>query len=108
MVKPKSQNNKKKKDSAKNGAITTFVRLSIAIRFFACGDPHNISVVHGISHKEVYRSVWHVVDAVNQCSQLAFSFPDDHAKQEEISWQFKRSSDADFDCCVGCINRMLL
>jgi hypothetical protein len=39
---------------------------------------------------------------------LAFSFPDDHVKQEEIAWEFRRSSDADFDCCVGCIDGMLL
>jgi hypothetical protein len=64
-VKLKSQNNKKKKDSAKNEAISTVVRLSIAIRFFASGNPCDISVVHGISHKEVYRSVWCVVDAIN-------------------------------------------
>ena len=54
-----------KKDSAKNGPISSVVRLSIAIQFFAGRDPYDVSVVHGISHKEVYRSVWRVVDAID-------------------------------------------
>jgi hypothetical protein len=35
MIKLKIKNNKKKKDSAKNGPISSVVRLSIAIQFFA-------------------------------------------------------------------------
>jgi hypothetical protein len=53
MVKKKSFNNKKKKDSGKNGIITTIVRLSIAIRYFSGGDPYDISVVHSVSYQSL-------------------------------------------------------
>ena len=85
MVKEKKFNNKNKKDSGKNSVITTIVWLSIAMRYFAGGDPYDISVAHGISHKEVFRSLWRVVDAVIKCPQLAFRFPKEYDKQEEIA-----------------------
>jgi hypothetical protein len=65
---------------ATNGLITTPFRLSCAIRYFAGGRPEDISLVHGISHTEVFHSVWMVVDAINQCEELAFTFPEDHGK----------------------------
>ena len=42
--------------------IPTIIRLSIAIRFFAGGDPVDLCVVHQVSRSSVYDSVWGVVD----------------------------------------------
>jgi hypothetical protein len=53
MTKKQNQNNKKKKNSGKNGAISTVLCLSVAIHYFAGGDPYDISIAHGISHTEV-------------------------------------------------------
>jgi hypothetical protein len=53
----KNPKNNKKKDSGKNGAISTIAQLSCPIRFFTGGDPYDILVAHGISHMEVYRSI---------------------------------------------------
>jgi hypothetical protein len=54
------------------------------------------------------RSLWRVVDAVIKCPQLAFRFPEEYDKQEEIEWNFLQRSEAKFPCCVGCIDGMLL
>ena len=82
--------------------------MSIAIRYFAGGRPEDISLVHGVSHSEVFNSVWKVVDAVLACEQLAFSFPSDHKTQKEIAAGFKARSQPQFDNCCGAIDGMLL
>ena len=46
-----------------NGQISTAARLSMTIRWFAGGEAADIFQVHGVGHKEVYISVWQVVDA---------------------------------------------
>ena len=53
---PKSTK-KKHRNGGKNGIISTDVRLSAAIRYFAGGRPSDIAVVHGIAHSEVFNSV---------------------------------------------------
>jgi hypothetical protein len=68
----------------------------------------DIAVVHRISHTEVYRSVWKVVDAVNKCPDLSFSFPHNYNEQEQIAKGFMERSVTQFDCCIGCIDGMLL
>ena len=46
--------NEKRKRNAKNGLISSPVRLSVAIRYFSGGRPDDIALVHGISHSSVY------------------------------------------------------
>ena len=46
-----------------NGQVSTAARLSMAICWFAGGEAADIFQVHGVGHKEVYISVWQVVDA---------------------------------------------
>ena len=77
MKRPKSDQ-KKHCNGAKNGLITVAIRLSSALRYFAGGRPEDVSLVHGISHTEVFNSVWQVVDAVNTCPALDFCFPETH------------------------------
>jgi DDE superfamily endonuclease len=93
---------------AVNGIITTPIRLSCAIRYFAGGRPEDIALVHGISNTEVFQSVWMIVDAINECKELAFAFPEDHAKQKDIAEGFKRKSWVGFDNCVGAIDGLLV
>ena len=45
---------KRKRSSSPNGPIHSSLRLSIAIRYFAGGDPLDIALVHGVSHSEVF------------------------------------------------------
>ena len=97
----------KRKRGAKNGTIGTQLRLSAALRYFAGGRPDDISISHGISHSEVFNSVWIVVDAVNKCPTLAFSYPSDYNDQKRIAAGFAKKSRAGFDCCAGAIDCML-
>lgn len=99
---------KKHKDGAKNGLITSATRLSVAIRYFAGGRPEDICLTHGISHSEVFNSVWQCVDAVNRCDELGFSFPSDHKVQSDLARAFAKKSQAGFQTCVAAIDGMLL
>jgi len=110
ILKPCLESKKKpthKRKGAKNGLISTEIRLSSAIRYFAGGRPDDISLVHGISHSEVFNSVWKVLDAVNKCPELDISYPTDHNTQRKIAYQFKHRSQAGFGCCEGAIDGML-
>ena len=72
----------RKKNGAKNGVIPSPTKISVALRWFAGGSAYDVASMHGISHTDVFRCVWRVVDAVNSCPELEFSFPEDHAKQK--------------------------
>jgi hypothetical protein len=96
------------RNGGKNGLISTETRLSAAIRYFAGGRPEDIAISHGIAHSEVFYSCWKVVDAVNKCPDLAFSFPASHEQQQELALAFKAKSAAGIDCCVGAVDGMLL
>jgi hypothetical protein len=50
-----------------NGFIAPSLRISAAIRYFAGGSPYDIMLTHGISPSSLFRSVWVVVDAINDC-----------------------------------------
>ena len=105
---PVDKDKKNWKRGSPNGIITSTVRLSIAIRYFAGGRPEDIALVHGVSHSEVFRSVWRVVDAVLTCEELAYSFPTDHANQYKIAAGFAKKSQPGFQICCGAIDGMLL
>ena len=96
------------KDGASNGIISLALHLSAALRYFARGSPYDISLSHGMSHTKVYESVWIVIDAVNKCDALSFSFPKDHDKQHQVAASFQKKSRADFGSYAGCIVGMLL
>jgi DDE superfamily endonuclease len=96
------------KNGAKNGLISTSVRLSVALRYFAGGRPDDIALVHGISHSEVFNSVWKVVDAVNSCKNLNIGFPQSHTAQRKIARAFELKSDPSFTMCAGCLDGMLI
>jgi hypothetical protein len=108
LEKKRQEDKKKHRDGAKNGIIPTASWLSAALRYFAAGSPYNISVVHGMSHSEVFTSVWRVVDDVNGCSGLEFHYPSSHNEQRKIADGFWSESKPGFECCAGAIDGMLL
>ena len=55
-----------------NSEISTEIRLVTALRYFAGGFYLDISISHGISKTDVYRSVWAVVHATNISTSLQF------------------------------------
>ena len=104
---PSSSSKKKWRNGARNGLITSPVRLSCAIRYFAGGSTYDIAVAHGVSVRQVYYSVWRVVDAIHNTKELNICFPN-YEEQNKISLGFKAKSQAGFDNLVGCIDGMLL
>ena len=91
-----------------NDGIPAATKLSVALRFFAGGDPLDIMITHGISHPSVYKCVWSVVDAVNSSKCLDIKFPSTHEEQLAIADGFRKKSAANLDSCVGAIDGMLL
>lgn len=98
----------RKRGKTPNGDIHSSARLSMALRWFAGGDPLDIFQVHGVHYQEVYNSLWIVVDAINSCPELQIKFPTNHQTQLEIASGFQKISRAGFDNCVGCIDCMLI
>ena len=53
-----------------NSEISTEIRLVTALRYFTGGSYLDISISHGISKTEIYRSVWAVVHTTNISTYL--------------------------------------
>jgi hypothetical protein len=99
---------KRKRGTTPNGDILNSHRLSMALRWFAGGCKFDIAPYHGVNPYEVIKSVWIVVDAINNCQQLKIKFPQTYGEQEMIAEGFRKVSSAKFDNCVGCIDCMLV
>lgn len=56
----------RKRGATPNGPVCNSVRLAMALRYFAGGDPLDIAVVYKVSRDLVYKSAWLVVDAINK------------------------------------------
>jgi hypothetical protein len=108
-VRPASLQSKKKFcTGAVNGIIPSTIRLSIALRYFSGRSSYDISLTHGVSHTEVYKSVWLIVDTINTCKKLNIEFPSDHVRQREIAEGFAKKSAAFFKMCVGEIDGIMI
>ena len=99
---------KKWRNGARNGLITSPIRLSCAIQYFVGGSTYNIAAAHGVSVREVMYSVWRVTDAIHNTKELNIYFFPNQKQHNKISQGFKRKSKDGFDNLVGCINGMLL
>jgi DDE superfamily endonuclease len=91
-----------------NGPITDSVRVAVSLRYFAGGSPCDIAPLYGIGFNEVNRSVWRVVDAVNSFKSFNIEYPSCPKKQRQIAMSFREKSGADFGCCAGAIDGILV
>jgi hypothetical protein len=91
-----------------NGTITHWIRLSIAFRYLAGGQPIDIALVHGVSHSIVFPCLWQVIDAINETKELDIVFPSCHEQQQQMANDFKSKSTAGFDNCVGAVDGILI
>ena len=103
---------KRARGASPNGDIPTKLRLSAAIRFFAGASVYDVMLTHGIGKISVYKSVYGVVNVVNNEPSLAFNdncaeFPS-HDEQREIAAGFLQKSGADFDKIIMALNGMLI
>ena len=74
----RSTGENRKRGSTPNGPITKSARLSMALRYFAGGDPADICDHHGVDEDEPLKSVWVVVDAIHKAPQMNIEFPQTH------------------------------
>lgn len=91
-----------------NGPILPSVRLACTLRYFAGGSSYDIAMSFGISNSEVLESVWEIVDAIHKYPEFEMQYPSSHEKQEQIAEGFRRKSAANFDCCAGAIDGILI
>ena len=94
--------------NAVNGPISDELRVSMTLRFLAGGSVYDIALVYGTAVSTVYQIVGQVLDAIDKCPSLDITFPADHEEQARIAAEFKEISDAQFDCCIGVIDGMLV
>ena len=100
--------NKRKRGKTPNGPITQALRLSMALRYFAGGDPLDIADRHMVGETEPLRSVWLIVEAIHEVPSLQIQFPASHEKQMQIAQGFKARSAIGIDSCVGAIDGILI
>lgn len=73
--------------------VSPEVRLAMTLRFLAGGIVHDIHQGFGVSRAEFYRSVWRVVDAINNTFPISFPL-DDVEKLKELEIGFAQSRGA--------------
>lgn len=63
---------------------------------------------YNISHPEVMKSVWFVVEAVNRMNEFSIQYPLDSNIQQRIAHEFAAVSGVGFSNCVCSIDGLLL
>ena len=91
-----------------NGDISLKTRLAMALRFCAGGDRMDIAATHVVHPLEVYKSLWMVVDAINETPSLDIEFPANHDKQQQLADEFASKSKADITQCCAAVDGMLI
>ena len=109
-LKQRCQKNKRKKTRGRtpNGDVPNSVRLAMAIRYFAGGDPLDIACVYKVNRSVVYESVWSIVEVINHTTALDIKYPTQHAEQRAIANEFKAKSAVGFNNCAGCLDGLLI
>ena len=75
--------------------------------FFAGGSACDIFPLFRIGHTSLFRCVWAIVHAINESQDMRIDFPMEHFKQQQIAHGFIKKHYW-FNCCVGCIDGMLV
>ncbi len=100
--------NKKNHRYVPNGPITPSVCLACAFRYFAGGSPYDLMSSYCVGYPDVMHSVWYVVDAINAHPEFRMSYPADHEHQRAIAESFRKKSAANFECCAGAVDGILV
>jgi hypothetical protein len=99
---------KRKRGKAPNGDVPNGVRLAIALRYLAGGDPIDICAVYRVHSSVVYQSIWMVVEAINKTKELQIQFPTKHEDQRVLANEFTHRSSIGLNNCAGCVDGMLI
>ena len=81
------------------------MRLAVALRYFAGGDPLDLMLIYCISKRMVYYCIWQVVDALNNHLDNIHFPIDDVQKLKELEAGFRAASRGGFwEGQVGAID----
>lgn len=73
-----------------SGAISVQIRLAVALRILAGASYLDVAVMFGLGMPTVYRILWQVIDAINDCPEVGpFLFPQDEASCLRHAEKFK-------------------
>ena len=64
--------------------------------------------VYCISYSEVLKSVWIIVEAVNNCPAFIISYPKSLEEQKKIAAEFQAASTPGITNCAGAIDGILI
>ena len=98
----------RKSGATTNGPISKSARLSMALRYFAGGDPADICDHHGCHIDETLKSVWSVVHAIHEAPEMKIEFPRTHEEQSLVADGFRVKSEIGINNCVGSIDGILI
>ncbi len=79
--------------------VSTMDRLACVIRYFSDGSAFDIVSIYHLLKTEVMKSVWFVVDAVNQLEEFKTKYLSYHTIQQAIASEFESAS-SDFSQIV--------
>ncbi len=65
-------------------------------------------VLYCVSYTEVLKSVWTVIEAVNNCPEFHISYPDSLKEQKQIASEFQAASMPGITNCVRAIHGILI
>jgi DDE superfamily endonuclease len=99
---------KRKQGKAPNGDVPSSVRLAIALRYLAGGDPIDICAAYRVHSSVVYQSIWMVVEAINKTKELQIQFPTKHEDQQVLANEFTHRSSIGLNNCAGCVDGILI
>ena len=102
--------NTKQAERSSSGPVASAVRLSMTLRYLAGGNVNDIYRMHGVSRDEMYKSVWVVVDAINNHPSFGMVFPiDDDERLAHIEAGFRaKSTNQLHRGCVGAIDGLFV
>jgi hypothetical protein len=94
-----------------NELIPPYLRLAIALRYFAGASMLDNMIIHGVSYSAAYMSIWIVIDIINHgilSKTYTLSYPNSFEVQQTIALGFKAKSQPSIPCCAGAIDGMLI
>ena len=99
---------KRRRGRAPNGDVSNSICLTMAICYFAGGDPWDIACVYKVNRSLVFQSVWLVVDAINRTKKLDMKYPTMHEEQQLVANEFREQSSIGLNNCAGCVDGILI
>lgn len=89
--------------------VTPELQLSMALRIFAGGSYLDIMLLHGVHRSTLYKSLWRVVDALNNTQELGLSFPiNNQDGLRKLASDFQTERNSPFGSCVGALDGLVI